>query len=141
MRDNPNLSPGQIYRIWSVAQLPPVQAGEVLCEPSQLDVPFFIALEGSVAISSIGEDDKTLGPRSQRVHRRDVGHFRQSLDPQGARHCRWLPPGEMIIAEVQGIGQLINPVIAERNDSSSRFFCRHNFICGVTLLRLQQRNL
>ena len=34
MRDNPNLSSEQIDRIRSVAQLRPVQAGEVLYEPS-----------------------------------------------------------------------------------------------------------
>jgi hypothetical protein len=37
MRDNPNLSPEQIDRIRSVAQLRSVQAGEVLYEPSQPD--------------------------------------------------------------------------------------------------------
>ena len=48
MRDNPNLSSEQIDRIRSVAQLRSVQAGEVLYEPSQPDVPLFIVLEGSV---------------------------------------------------------------------------------------------
>ena len=41
MRDNPNLSSEQIDRIRSVAQLRSVQAGEVLYEPSQPDVPLF----------------------------------------------------------------------------------------------------
>src|SRR5580692_1181793 len=63
MRDNPNLSPQQIDRIRSVAQLRSVQAGEVLYEPSQPDVPLFIVLEGSVSISRTGEDDKILAVR------------------------------------------------------------------------------
>jgi thioredoxin reductase (NADPH) len=63
MRDNPNLSPQQIDRIRPVAQLRSVQAGEVLYEPSQADVPLFIVLEGKVSISRTGEDDKILAVR------------------------------------------------------------------------------
>jgi thioredoxin reductase (NADPH) len=63
MRDNPNLSPQQIDRIRSVARLRSVQAGEVLYEPSQPDVPLFIVLEGNVSISRTGEDDKILAIR------------------------------------------------------------------------------
>jgi len=63
MRDNPNLSPKQIDRIRSVALLRSVQAGEVLYEPSQPDVPLFIVLEGNVSISRTGEDDKILAVR------------------------------------------------------------------------------
>jgi thioredoxin reductase (NADPH) len=63
MRDNPNLSPEQIDRIRFVAQLRSVQAGEILYEPSQPDVPLFIVLEGSVSISRTGEDDKILAVR------------------------------------------------------------------------------
>src|SRR3981189_2084234 len=63
MRDNPNLSPKQIDRIRSVALLRSVQAGEVLYEPSQPDVPLFIVLEGNVSISRTGEDDKILAIR------------------------------------------------------------------------------
>jgi thioredoxin reductase (NADPH) len=63
MRDNPNLSQKQIDRIRSVAQLRSVQAGEVLYEPSQADVPLFIMLEGNVSISKAGEDDKILAVR------------------------------------------------------------------------------
>jgi thioredoxin reductase (NADPH) len=63
MRDNPNLSPVQINRIRSVAQLRSVQAGKVLYEPSQPDVPLFIVLEGAVSIGRAGEDDKILAVR------------------------------------------------------------------------------
>ena len=63
MRDNPNLTPEQIDRVRSVAQLRSVQAGEVLYEPSQPDVPLFIVLEGNVSISRTGEDDKILAVR------------------------------------------------------------------------------
>jgi thioredoxin reductase (NADPH) len=63
MRDNPNLSPEQIDRIRSIAHFRPVQAGEVLYEPSQPDVPLFIVLDGSVSISRTGEDDKILAVR------------------------------------------------------------------------------
>jgi thioredoxin reductase (NADPH) len=63
MRDNPNLSSEQIDRIRSVAQLRPVQAGEVLYEPSQPDVPLFIVLEGNVSISRTGENEKILAVR------------------------------------------------------------------------------
>jgi thioredoxin reductase (NADPH) len=63
MRDNPNLTPKQIDRIRSFALLRAVQAGEVLYESSQPDVPLFIVLEGSVSISRTGEDDKILAVR------------------------------------------------------------------------------
>ena len=63
MRDNPNLSPQQIDRLRSVARLRSVQAGEVLYEPSQPDVPLFIVLEGNISISRTGEDDKILAIR------------------------------------------------------------------------------
>jgi thioredoxin reductase (NADPH) len=63
MRDNPILSSEQIDRIRSVAQLRSVQAGEVLYEPSQPDVPLFVVLKGSVSISRTGEDDKILAVR------------------------------------------------------------------------------
>jgi len=42
MRDNPNLSAQQPDRIRSVAQLRSVQAGEVLYETSQPDIPQLI---------------------------------------------------------------------------------------------------
>ena len=60
MRDNPNLSPKRIDRIRSLAQIRSVQAGEVLYETSQPDVPLFIVLESNVSISRTGEDDKIL---------------------------------------------------------------------------------
>ena len=63
MRDNPNLSPEQINRIRSIAEFRTVIEGDVLYEPSQSDVPLFIVLEGSVAISRTGEDDKILAVR------------------------------------------------------------------------------
>jgi thioredoxin reductase (NADPH) len=62
-RQATNLSPEQIDRIRSVAQFRSVQAGEVLYEPSQPDVPLFIGIEGSVSISRIGEEDKILAVR------------------------------------------------------------------------------
>ena len=66
MRDNPTLTPEQIDRIRSSAQLRPVQHGEVLYEPSQPDISLFIVLEGSVSISRTGEDDKILAVRKER---------------------------------------------------------------------------
>ena len=63
MRDNPNLTSLQIDRIRPYALLRTVQAGEVLYEPSQLDIPLFIVLEGIVAISRTGEDNKILAVR------------------------------------------------------------------------------
>lgn len=65
MQDNPTLTPEQIDRIRSFAQLRPVRHGEVLYEPSQPDIPLFIVLEGSVSISRTGEDDKILGVREE----------------------------------------------------------------------------
>jgi thioredoxin reductase (NADPH) len=65
LRDNPTLTPEQIDRIRSSAQLRPVQHGEVLYEPSQPDIPLFIVLEGGVSISRTGEDDKILAVREE----------------------------------------------------------------------------
>jgi hypothetical protein len=65
MRDNPNFSLEQVDRIRSVAQLRSLQDGEVLYEPSQPDVPLFIALEGNVPGSGTGDYDKTPAVRKQ----------------------------------------------------------------------------
>lgn len=63
MEDNPTLSSEQIDRIKSVAQVRHVQNGDILYEPSQPAVPLFIVLEGVVAITRTGEDDKVLAVR------------------------------------------------------------------------------
>src|SRR5260370_41952159 len=63
MQDNPTLNREHIDRIRSVAQLRSVQSGEVLYEPSCPDVPLFIVLDGTVSISTDGEDEKVLAIR------------------------------------------------------------------------------
>src|SRR5258707_2619326 len=63
MEDNPTLNSEQIDRIRSVAQVRHVRNGDILYEPSQSDVPLFIVLEGVVAITRTGEDDKVLAVR------------------------------------------------------------------------------
>jgi thioredoxin reductase (NADPH) len=63
MQDNPTLNREHIDRIRSVAQLRSVRSGEVLYEPSCPDVPLFVVLDGTVAISRAGEDEKILAVR------------------------------------------------------------------------------
>src|ERR1700677_2576025 len=63
MQDNPTLSSEQIERIRAVAKFRPVSAGDILYEPSQPDVPFFVALDAIVSISRTGEDGKILAVR------------------------------------------------------------------------------
>jgi thioredoxin reductase (NADPH) len=46
----PVLSPGQISRIQAIAKLRPVSKGEILFEPGDSDVPFFVLLSGSMEI-------------------------------------------------------------------------------------------
>jgi hypothetical protein len=86
MRDNPNLSPEWIDRIRFVAQLRSVQAGEVFYEPSQPDVPLFIALEGSVWISDTGEDDRTISLTRPEKHTSSPARCRSF--PVSARSSR-----------------------------------------------------
>jgi 2-keto-4-pentenoate hydratase/2-oxohepta-3-ene-1,7-dioic acid hydratase in catechol pathway len=51
--------------------------------------------------------------------------------PSGVGHGRtphrWLRPGETIITEIEGIGQLINPVIAAAYQPFDQVCCRHSF--------------
>jgi thioredoxin reductase (NADPH) len=81
MRDNPKLSPRQIDRIRSVAQLWSVQAGEVLYETLQQNMPLFIVLEGTVSISRTGEDDKILAVREE-------NQFTGEMDPSSPESDR-----------------------------------------------------
>jgi thioredoxin reductase (NADPH) len=68
MRDNPTLSTDQMDRIKCLAKLRRVQAGEILYETSQLDVPLFVVETGVVSITRTGEDDTILAVR-------EVGQF------------------------------------------------------------------
>jgi thioredoxin reductase (NADPH) len=63
MQDNPTLSREHIDRIRPVAQLRSIRSGEVLYDPSQADIPFFIVLDGTVSISRPGEDGQILAVR------------------------------------------------------------------------------
>jgi hypothetical protein len=54
MRDNLNFNSEQIDRIRSLARLRSVQAGEVLHEPSQPDVPLFISSRFAAATTPSG---------------------------------------------------------------------------------------
>jgi thioredoxin reductase (NADPH) len=63
MQDNPTLNREQIDRIRSVAQLRSVSRGDVLYEPSCLDVPLFVVLDGTVSISRTGADERVLAVR------------------------------------------------------------------------------
>jgi thioredoxin reductase (NADPH) len=63
MQDNPTLSSAQIERIRAVAKFRPVNPGDILYEPSQPDIPFFVVLDAIVSISRTGEDDKILAVR------------------------------------------------------------------------------
>ena len=63
MQDNPTLSREHIDRIRSMAQLRSVRSGEVLYDPSQPDIHFFIVLDGTVSISRPGEDGRILSVR------------------------------------------------------------------------------
>jgi thioredoxin reductase (NADPH) len=63
MEDNPTLNREHIDRIRSVAQLRSVRSGEILYEPSCPDLPLFVVLDGTVAISRTGEDEKVLAVR------------------------------------------------------------------------------
>jgi thioredoxin reductase (NADPH) len=50
-------------RIKCLAKLRRVQAGEILYETSQLDVPLFVVETGVVSITRTGEDDTILAVR------------------------------------------------------------------------------
>jgi thioredoxin reductase (NADPH) len=63
MRDNPTLTSEQIERIRQVATLWHVDAGDILYQPSQADVPLFVVLEGIVTNTRTGEDDAILAVR------------------------------------------------------------------------------
>src|SRR5579883_2158432 len=63
MRDNPTLTNEQLDRIHDFAKLEVLEAGTVLYEQSQLEVPLYVVLEGLVSISRTGEGDKVLATR------------------------------------------------------------------------------
>jgi len=63
MRDNPTLTEGQIDRIREIATLRKVSSGDVLYEPSQLNVPLFVVLSGVVTNTRTVEDERVLAVR------------------------------------------------------------------------------
>jgi hypothetical protein len=62
MRDNPTLTKDQIDRIKEVATVRQASSGDVLYEPSDVDVPFFVVLDGIKRVAS------AVGEGSMAVH-------------------------------------------------------------------------
>jgi thioredoxin reductase (NADPH) len=63
MRDNPTLTRDQIDRIKEVATVRQVSSGDVLYEPSHVDVPLFVVLKGVVTNVRTGDDEAILAVR------------------------------------------------------------------------------
>jgi len=63
MRDNPTLTQAQIDRIKEVATIRQASSGDVLYEPSDLDVPLFVVLDGVVTNVRTGDDETILAVR------------------------------------------------------------------------------
>ena len=56
----PTLTPAQIDRIRAVAKLRPVEAGDILFQPGDEHVPFFVLLSGSLEIVQPSQDSQVI---------------------------------------------------------------------------------
>ena len=84
----PVLTAAQINRVRAGGKLRQVEKGEILFEPGDTNVPFFVLLSGSMEI--VQPDLNGRAPdrntRPRRVHRRDDHDLRAALPGARPRH-------------------------------------------------------
>ncbi len=81
----PVLTAAQISRLRLGSKLRKVEPGEILFQPDDTEVPFFVLLSGGMEIvqPDLAGERPIANPRSRRIHRRDDDDFRAALP--GAR--------------------------------------------------------
>ena len=84
----PVLTAAQINRVRPVSKLRQVKKGEILFEPGDTNVPFFVLLSGSMEIvqPDLAGERPIVDPRPGRIHGRDDHDLRAALPGARPRH-------------------------------------------------------
>lgn len=131
----PVLTAAQIDRIRTQGKLRRVVAGEILFEPGDMDVPFFVLLSGAIKIVQPGLD----GERPVATHRR-AGEFTGEITMISGKRClvrgRVTEPGEFIELTGEGLRSLI-----ARDAELSEIFMRAFILRRLELIHRGQGNL
>lgn len=130
----PVLTAAQIERIRPLGRLRQVQRGEVLFEPGDMDVPFFVLLSGRMEIVQ----PDINGERPIATH--DPGEFTGEVTmisgKRSLARCRVTEPGEFIELTGQGLRSLI-----ARDAELSEIFMRAFILRRMQLIHRGEGNL
>ena len=130
----PVLTAAQIARVRSVGKVRQVKAGEILFQPDDTNVPFFVLLSGSMEIV---QPDCT-GERPIAKH--DPGEFTGEMTMISGRRClvrgRVTAPGEFLEVSGQGLRSLI-----AKDAELSEIFIRAFILRRLELIRREQGNV
>lgn len=130
----PVLTAPQIARIRTAAKIRPVQAGEILFDVGDTDIPFFVMLSGSMEI--VQPD----GSRDLPVAKHDPGEFTGEMSMISGRRClvrgRVTKPGEFLELPGDGLRSLI-----AKDAELSEIFMRAFILRRLELIKSGQGNL
>jgi thioredoxin reductase (NADPH) len=127
----PVLTPAQINRIRPASKIRPVQKGDILFEPGDTDIPFFVLLSGRMEIV---QPDLT-GERPIATH--DPGEFTGEMTMVSGRRAlvrgRVTEPGEFLELSGEGLRTLV-----ARDAELSEIFMRAFILRRLLLIRQGQ---
>lgn len=130
----PVLTAAQIGRVRSVGKVRTVKTGEILFQPDDTNVPFFVLLSGSMEI--VQPDCKGERP----IAKHEPGEFTGEMTMISGRRClvrgRVTTPGEFL--EVSG--QALRSLIA-KDAELSEIFIRAFILRRLELIRREQGNV
>src|SRR5579864_51373 len=130
----PVLTAAQIARVRSVGKVRQVKAGEILFQPDDTNVPFFVLLSGSMEIVQ----PDCAGERPIAKH--DPGEFTGEMTMISGRRClvrgRVTAPGEFLEVSGQGLRSLI-----AKDAELSEIFIRAFILRRLELIRREQGNV
>jgi thioredoxin reductase (NADPH) len=131
----PVLSPAQIDRIRPVSKMRSVHKGEILFEPGDVNVPFFVLLSGAMEIVQLG----LSGERPIAAHIAP-GEFTGELTMITGRRClvrgRVTEPGDFLELGSEGLRTLIS-----RDAELSEILMRAFILRRIELINRGQGNL
>lgn len=130
----PVLTPPQIARIRAIAKVRPVQAGEILFDVGDINIPFFVMLSGSMEI--VQPD----GSRDMPIATHDAGEFTGEMSMISGRRClvrgRVTAPGDFLEVPGDGLRSLI-----AKDAELSEIFMRAFILRRLQLINRGQGNL
>jgi len=130
----PVLTGAQISRVRAVSKIRPVKRGEIVFEPGDTDVPFFVLLSGSMEVV---QPDLT-GERLVALHA--PGEFTGEITMISGRRClvrgRVTEPGEFLELSGEGLRSLV-----ARDAELSEIFMRAFILRRLELVSRGQGNI